>query len=63
MRIAIFIGLAIVAMVAGAVTFLPMSMAADMVARQVPDFRFSNASGSVWGRRMFLMGLETADLM
>ena len=52
MRIAIFIGLAIVAMVAGAVTFLPMSMAADMVARQVPDFRFSNASGSVWDGKL-----------
>lgn len=51
-RIVIFIVLAVVAAVAGAVTFFPMSMAADIVAKQAPDFRFSSASGSVWDGKL-----------
>jgi len=51
-RIVIFIVLALVAVAGGAVAFFPMSMAADMAARQTPDFRFGEASGSVWDGKL-----------
>lgn len=52
MRIVIFIVLAALALAGGAVAFLPMSMAADMAAKQMPDFRFGEASGSVWDGKL-----------
>ena len=52
MRIVIFIVLALVAVAGGAVAFFPMSMAADMAVRQAPDFRFGEASGSVWDGKL-----------
>lgn len=52
MRIVIFVVLAVVVVVVGGVTFLPMSMAADMAAKQLPDFKFGEASGSVWDGKL-----------
>lgn len=52
MRIVIFVVLAALALAGGAVAFLPMSMAADMAAKQLPDFRFGEASGSVWDGKL-----------
>lgn len=52
MRIVIFVVLAVVAVLVGGVTFLPMSMAADMAAKQFPEFKFGEASGSVWDGKL-----------
>lgn len=52
MRIVIFVVLGLLVAIAGGVTFFPMSMAADMAAKQLPDFRFGEASGSVWDGRL-----------
>lgn len=52
MRIVIFIVLAVIALAGGAVAFLPMSMAADMAAKQAPDFRFGEATGSIWDGKL-----------
>jgi len=51
-RIVIFVVLVVVAVVVGGLTFLPMSMAADMAAKQLPDFKFGEASGSVWDGKL-----------
>ena len=43
------IALAALVVAAGAgLTLLPMSMAADVASQRVPDFKFKEASGSVW---------------
>lgn len=52
MRIVIFVVLGLLVALVGGVSFFPMSMAADMAAKQVPDFRFGEASGSVWDGKL-----------
>lgn len=52
MRIFIIAVVALLAALAGGVALLPMSMAADMAAKQFPDFKFSSASGSVWDGKL-----------
>lgn len=52
MRIVLIVVVGIVALVGGGVAFFPMSMAADMAARQIPDFKYSEASGSVWDGKL-----------
>lgn len=48
MRIFLFVVLGVLALVGGGVAFLPMSVAADLAARQSPDFKYTEATGSVW---------------
>lgn len=52
MRIFIIAVVGILAALAGGAALLPMSMAADMAAKQFPDFKFSSASGSVWDGKL-----------
>jgi len=52
LRIVIFAVLGVVALVCGAVAFFPMSMAADMASKQMPGFKYSEASGSVWDGKL-----------
>ncbi len=52
MRIVIFIVLGLLAVLAGGVAFFPMSMAADLAAKQVPELKFSSATGSVWDGKL-----------
>jgi general secretion pathway protein N len=52
MRIVLFVVLGIVVLIAGGVAFFPMSIAADIAAKQVPDFKFGEASGSVWDGKL-----------
>lgn len=52
LRIVIFVVLGVVALVCGAVAFFPMSMAADMASKQMPGFKYSEASGSVWDGKL-----------
>jgi len=52
MRIFIIAVVGVLAALAGGVALLPMSMAADMAAKQFPDFKFSQASGSVWDGKL-----------
>jgi len=52
LRIILFAVIGLVALVGGGIAFFPMSMAADMASRQMPDFRYSDASGSVWDGRL-----------
>ncbi len=52
MRIVLFIVLGLLVVLAGGVAFFPMSMAADMAAKQLPDLRFSSATGSVWDGKL-----------
>lgn len=52
MRIVLFIVLGLLAVLAGGVAFFPMSMAAEIAARQLPDLKFSSATGSVWDGRL-----------
>lgn len=52
MRIVIFIVLGLLVALVGGVSFFPMSMAADLAAKQAPDFKFGEASGSVWDGKL-----------
>jgi hypothetical protein len=52
MRIFIIAVVGVLAALAGGVALLPMSMAADMAAKQFPDFKFSEASGSIWDGKL-----------
>jgi hypothetical protein len=52
MRVFIFAVVGIVAALAAGAAFLPMSMAADMAASRFPDFKFQQASGSVWDGKL-----------
>lgn len=52
MRVFIVAVVALLAALAGGVALLPMSMAADAAAKQFPDFKFSDASGSVWDGKL-----------
>ncbi len=52
LRIVIVAVLGVVALVGGAVAFFPMSMAADLASRQMPGFKYSEASGSVWDGKL-----------
>lgn len=52
MRIVLFVVLALVLALVGGVAFFPMSMAADFASKQAPDFRFGEASGSVWDGKL-----------
>ncbi|MEZ6031266.1 MAG: type II secretion system protein N [Hyphomonadaceae bacterium] len=52
MRIVIFVVLGIIALVGGGIAFFPMSMAADMASKQIPDFKYTDASGSVWDGKL-----------
>jgi hypothetical protein len=52
-----------VAFVGGAVAmFFPMSVAADFLAKQEPDFRFEKASGSVWSGKLTRVRFGQQDL-
>jgi len=48
MRIFLIALVALVAAAGAGLMFLPMSMAADVASQRVPDFKFKEASGSVW---------------
>ena len=52
MRVFIIAVVGIVVAVAGGAAFLPMSMAADMAASRFPDFKFQQATGSVWDGKL-----------
>jgi hypothetical protein len=52
MKVVIFILLALLLGGGGFVAFLPMSMAADLASKQLPDFRYMEASGSVWDGKL-----------
>jgi hypothetical protein len=52
MKIFIFLLLAILIGGGAFVAFLPMSMAADFASKQVPDFHYGEASGSVWDGKL-----------
>jgi hypothetical protein len=52
MKIVIFLVLAIVFGGGAFVAFLPMSMAAEFASKQVPDFHYKEASGSVWDGKL-----------
>ena len=51
-KIVIFVVLALVAAIGGAVWMFPMSMAAEFAAKQVPDFKYASATGSVWDGKL-----------
>ena len=52
MRIFIIAVVVLLAGLAGGAALLPMSMAADMATSRFPDFKFSQASGSVWDGKL-----------
>lgn len=52
LRIVIFVVLGVVLLVGGVVAFFPMSMAAEMASKQMPGFKYSEASGSVWDGKL-----------
>lgn len=52
MKIFIFLLLAVVIGGGAFVAFLPMSMAADFASKQLPDFHYKEASGSVWDGKL-----------
>ncbi|MDP3737590.1 MAG: type II secretion system protein N [Hyphomonadaceae bacterium] len=52
MKLVIFIVLAVVVVLAGAVAMLPLSMAAEFAAKQAPNFKYTAASGSVWDGKL-----------
>lgn len=52
LRIVMVVVLGVVALVGGGVAFFPMSMAAEMASRQMPDFRYTEASGSIWDGKL-----------
>ena len=52
LRIVIFVVLGVVALVGGVVAFFPMSMAADIASKQMPGFKYAEASGSVWDGKL-----------
>lgn len=52
MKIVIFLVLAILFGGGAFVAFLPMSMAADFASKQLPDFHYKEASGSIWDGKL-----------
>ena len=52
MKIVIFVVLALLVGVGAFVGFLPMSMAADFASKNVLDFSYAKASGSVWDGKL-----------
>jgi len=52
MKVVIFIVLALLVGGGGAFAMFPMSIAADFAGKQVPDFRYASASGSVWDGKL-----------
>jgi hypothetical protein len=52
MKIVIFIVLAVVVVIVGAVALFPMSMAAEFAAKAAPDFKYDKADGSVWSGKL-----------
>jgi hypothetical protein len=51
-KIIIFAVLAVLVAIGAGVWMLPMSMAADFAAKQVPEFKYAAASGSVWDGKL-----------
>jgi hypothetical protein len=51
-KIVIFVVLAVIVVIGGGVALFPMSVAADYARKQVPDFHYADASGSVWDGRL-----------
>ncbi len=52
MKVVIFVVLALVLGGGATIAMFPMSVAADFAAKQVPQFRYARASGSVWDGRL-----------
>jgi Type II secretion system (T2SS), protein N len=52
MRIFLIALVGLLAAAAGGLTLLPMSMAADIASQRFPDFKFKQASGSVWDGKL-----------
>jgi hypothetical protein len=52
LKIVLFIVLALLVGGGVAVAMFPMSMAAEFAAKQVPEFRYAQASGSVWDGKL-----------
>jgi len=51
-KIVIFVVLAVIVVVGGGVALFPMSVAADYARKNVPDFHYADASGSVWDGKL-----------
>ena len=52
MRIVIFVVLGLLVAAGLALWMFPMSMAADFAAKQIPEFKYAKASGSVWDGKL-----------
>lgn len=52
LRIVLFVVIGVFALVGGVIAFFPMSMAAEMASKQMPGFKYSEASGSVWDGKL-----------
>ena len=52
LRIVLVVVLGVAALVGGGIAFFPMSIAAEMASKQMPDFRYTEASGSVWDGKL-----------
>jgi hypothetical protein len=52
LKIVLFIALALLVGGGAAVAMFPMSMAAEFAASHVPEFKYANASGSVWDGKL-----------
>jgi hypothetical protein len=52
MKIVIFVVLAVVVVLVGAVALFPMRMAAEFAAKAAPDFKYAEADGTVWGGKL-----------
>jgi hypothetical protein len=52
MKIVVFLVLAVLIGGGAFVAFLPMSMAADFASKQLPEFRYKEASGSIWDGKL-----------
>lgn len=57
MKFVIFIVLALLVGGGGGFAMFPMSLAADFAARQVPEFRYATATGSVWDGKLTGVGM------
>lgn len=62
MRIVLIVVVALVVLVGGVVFFFPMSIAADVAAKAEPDFRFADATGSVWNGTLKGVTLGRQDI-
>ena len=52
LRIVLVVVLGVAALVGGGIAFFPMSIAAEMASKQMLDFRYTEASGSVWDGKL-----------